>query len=472
MPEQKEVKLSQIDPGKRYRREYAEEPMEDLMESIRQKGLIQPIAVIDKEQLDDTEIEGELDPDKPYLLGAGGRRYYACLGLDTMDTIPANVFNEPLDALGYREIELWENIHREDLNHKEEVRLKKRIHDLRVDQHGEKMHNTDPEGQSKRDTAKELGESPAQFTQDYNLASAWEQAEEQGDEELVEALESSTNKSDALKKLRKIKRDREEKKKAEEAKQRQARTPAEKKQKKLEESYRNTDFFEFASQLPDASMDFVELDPPFAVDLENLVSGGQTQSHTTERITADDYDDIDPDDYAPFMNDTLDEVERVMKDHSWGICWFAFDWYQPIYEWLNQRDFFVKEVPALWVKPNGRNRNVNYLLSNGYEQFFYFRKGTPSIKDRGRLNYYEYALPKKTKRIHPAERPIELYEDILQTFVLPGANILSPFLGSGNIILAASNHDSKCLGCDLQGNYHSKYVNKVYNSDPGNYTSY
>lgn len=462
--EQKEILVEEVDVGKRYREEYDTDALQDLMNSISKYGVIQPISVVDKKMVDDSEIEGELDPDKRYLLITGGRRIYAAQGLE-MKKIPAVVRNEPVDAESYREMELFENLHREDLDYEEEVRLKKRLHELRVEQKGEKHHSGDS-GQSIRDTAKELNESPATTSQDLEIAEALD------DPEMQEVLEGAKNKSDARKKLKKHKEKQEAKEKAKKARAKSADTPLDKKRKKLEKSYRNMDFFDFASEIPDNSMDFVELDPPFAIDLKNLVEGGQTQSTTTERITAKEYDDIDPEDYEPFMQDTLDEVERVMKDHSWGICWFAMEpWFEHIYNWLNERDFFVKKVPALWIKPNGRNRNVNYLLSNGYEQFFYFRKGTPAIRDKGRLNYYEFPLPKKSKRTHPAERPIELYEAILETFTLPGENILSPYLGSGNIILAGANRDSRVIGCDLNKDYYDAYVNKVYNGKPGEYSS-
>jgi len=463
--EQREILIDEVDPGKRYRENMDADALQDLMESIAEYGVMQPISVVDKEMLDDSEVQGELDPDKRYLLITGGRRLYASQGLE-MKKIPAVIRDEKVDAEAYREMELFENLHREDLDWEEEAQLKKRLHDLRVDQEGEKHHSGD-DGQSVRDTAEELGESPATTSQDIQLAEALD------DPELNEVINDAKNKSDARKKLKKHEEKKEMEKKAKQARSESASTPLDKKRKKLEESYRNEDFFEFASQIPDNSIDFVELDPPFAIDLQNLVSEGQTQSTTTERITAEEYDDIDPDDYAPFMRDTLEEVERVMKDHAWGICWFAMDpWFEYIYNWLNERDFFVKKVPALWIKPNGRNRNVNYLLSNGYEQFFYFRKGTPAIRDKGRLNYYDFPLPKKSKRIHPAERPIELYEEILETFTLPGEDILSPYLGSGNIILAGANRNSRVIGCDLNEDYYNPYVNKVYNGEPGEYSSY
>src|SRR5690606_7292382 len=191
-------------------------------------------------------------------------------------------------------------------------------------------------------------------------------------------------------------------------------------------------FFEGAKKLPDRSIDFFEIDPPFAKDLVNLIGEDRdTARHYIEVVSEDDDQPIE-DVYHAFMKNTFDIAYQKMKDHSWGICWYAMNpWHQYIIDWLEEAGFTVRRVPCIWIKNHGRTRNVNLNLPDCYENFFYFRKGTPSLAKPGSRNWYDYPTPSQAQRTHPAERPIELYESILSTFCREGASIVTPFAGSG-----------------------------------------
>jgi DNA modification methylase len=89
------------------------------------------------------------------------------------------------------------------------------------------------------------------------------------------------------------------------------------------------------------------------------------------------------------------------------------------------------------------------ILANNYECFFYVRKGYPSITRQGRANVFSYKTVPAQRKVHPTERPIELIQDILQTFCWEGARLMVPFAGSGNTLLAASNLGLTAFGYDL-----------------------
>jgi len=93
------VPLKDIDIGDRARKEYKNIGV--LAEDIRKKGLIQPIAV-------------QRQNDK-FLLLAGGRRM-AAAKIAGLEYIPCRIYSETLDELDRREIELMENVSRENLS--------------------------------------------------------------------------------------------------------------------------------------------------------------------------------------------------------------------------------------------------------------------------------------------------------------------------------------------------------------------
>ena len=69
------------------------------------------------------------------------------------------------------------------------------------------------------------------------------------------------------------------------------------------------------------------------------------------------------------------------------------------------------------------------------------------------------------KSRHPAERPIELIEDILTTFAREGSSVVCPFAGSGNTLLAARRANMSCVGFELVYDYvniyKSRYADEV-----------
>ena len=104
--EVEDLRLDQISPDpSQPRKEFASELLNELAESIKQHGLIQPILVREKESGDG------------YIIIAGERRYRACqqLGLETIKAIvrPSDAGDADDAAIGY--LQMSENIKRADL---------------------------------------------------------------------------------------------------------------------------------------------------------------------------------------------------------------------------------------------------------------------------------------------------------------------------------------------------------------------
>ena len=96
----KNLKITEVEPNRdQPRKTFNQEALEELAESIKEYGLIQPIIV--------TEKEGY------YSIIAGERRWRACK-LAALEEIPAIVRED--DERRNNEIALIENIQREDLN--------------------------------------------------------------------------------------------------------------------------------------------------------------------------------------------------------------------------------------------------------------------------------------------------------------------------------------------------------------------
>ena len=412
--------------------------LHELARSIKEKGLIQPIAVED--------LGGGA-----YALLAGGRRLEACR-LAEISTIPVRVYEPGLSPSERQSIELEENIRRKDLKYQEEVNLKRDIHNLQTQIHGEKLggdrmdleHALVSEGHSMRDTADLLGEAVGTTSQDIKLAEAMVQMPELG-------LDKCKNKAEAMKLLNRVE---EVAIRAELSTRMMAATK--RKDTKLADLYMVGDFFELVQKVPADVMDIIEVDPPYGIDLPNIKDNIEMSLDTS-------YTEIPEGEYLKFLERVIEECWRIMNDHSWLIFWFGPEpWFESVYQTISRQGFNTRRMPGLWVKSGvgGQTRQPDIYLGNRYEMFFYAYKGdaTININKRGQSNVFEYSVVPSQYKIHDTERPVPLMEDILSTFAYEGARLYVPFCGSGNTLRAGMNLNLSPLGCDVGQEYKDAYV--------------
>jgi len=152
--QQTELFYKQIIIENRFRKEYTN--IKELTISIENVGLIQPIAVEER--------------DGKYYLLAGGRRMKALSYIKEYITnktaIPCKVYSD-IDDYERKAIELFENVHREDMTWAEEAQLRTNVHELFVAQKGGAMRG---KGQSLAKTAEFLGISTTALHQDLTLS--------------------------------------------------------------------------------------------------------------------------------------------------------------------------------------------------------------------------------------------------------------------------------------------------------------
>jgi DNA modification methylase len=66
---------------------------------------------------------------------------------------------------------------------------------------------------------------------------------------------------------------------------------------------------------------------------------------------------------------------------------------------------------------------------------------------------YNGLIGKEVKRYHPTQKPIKLFNKILEDYSKPDDLILDPFLGSGTTAVAAKILGRKCIGIEISEKY-------------------
>lgn len=428
----KTINLENILIGERFRQDYGD--LAGLKRSIEKHGLINPVTVTTN--ADKKTAEG-------FSLVAGGRRLSALVDSGVIE-IPCRVYDHPLSDLELRSIELEENFQRKQLDWIEQVKLQQEIHNLQQAIHGKKTStNPEAEGFSMTDTAKLLGKDKSSLSKDIKLAETVREFPEFD-------WSSCKNKAEAVKLSKKI----EEKFVRQELAQRVEKSMGNGNVRlaKMAETYVLGNFFDKVVKIPDGSIDLVEMDPPYAIDLQN----------NKRDYAYENYNEVDPQHYQSFMQKAFAECYRAMATNSWLICWFGPDpWFENIYNWIIEAGFSALRTPGIWVKPNGQTNNPSKRLAYSYEMFFYAWKGSPVLAKPGSTNIFKHNPVPPVKKSHPTERPLELITDILTTFGTEGSKVMVPFAGSGATLIAAHSCSMVPIGYDLSSEYREAYLVRI-----------
>ncbi|MBT7186628.1 hypothetical protein HN911_04775 [Candidatus Bathyarchaeota archaeon] len=444
-----------IDMGDRARKDYKN--VEELWAGIQERGLLHPVAVYERPEEDlEKERAVGIDP-KPFLLLAGGRRYMAH-AIGGAETIPANIYEEPLNPLEIKELELMENIDREDLSYAEDSDLKAQIHALQVEMYGEAAGPSG--GASIRKTAELLNVSVGALSEDIELDKAIKKDPKLG---------QLGNKTEAKRAVKRMKADRVREEVAKRHQAMVAEGGGEPAKNALIDSFVVGDFFEKVKQIPDHTFHVVEVDPPYGIDLKKV------KQNDTDRTALERYNEVPKEEYEDFMARVFTEAYRVIQEDGWIVCWLAIHpWYQTILDLMTKAGFNTYGLPNIWYKTSftGQTRNPEVRFGSVYEPYFFGRKGKAILFKQGQPNVHPFNPVPSLKKVHPTERPIEMISDVLVRFTPPAGRVLVPFAGSGNTLLAAANMGMKPLGFDLTLECKNAFVEKVQSTKIGDFTSY
>lgn len=388
----------------RQRQKVTESKIAELAVSIKAHGQLHPITVMRFDE--DARVRF---PDKPlhlnYILVAGYRRLLATALLREPE-IEANL-RPDLSPLEQEEIELDENLMREELSWQDEVRAKARIVDIRKELYGEGI----------REVAEHVGESRGELWEDQRLARAMA---------VMPELAEAKNKTAANNKLRLIQRRATLTEKANTEALPTNTTEG------LDLSTRvfHGDCLEVIKLWPSESIHCIITDPPYGINLD----AGETKKGSAHPVIYDD----DTYDIMDLTARVAKEAYRLLKDDTHAYFWFDIKAYAKIFRCLSDAGFTVEPIPLIWAKPGpGQVNHPDSRWGSGYEAAFFCRKGKRPLLRQGQSNVLIHdPVPSKNK-IHPVEKPTSLLRQLVETSTAAGEIVLDFFGGSGSTAEAA-----------------------------------
>ena len=185
----------------------------------------------------------------------------------------------------------------------------------------------------------------------------------------------------------------------------------------------NVDCMEYLATLEDNAFQLAIVDPPYGYGeaKTDILNFRQKEQHREWNV-------------APKQN-YFNELFRVSKNQIvWGGNYFAYLWN------------FGGRCFIYWHKGNPVKN-----FADGELAWTSFDKNAQQIAYRyfGNLEGNSSA----SKKIHPTQKPVKLYEWLLMNYAKEGDRILDTHLGSGSIAIACHNLGFDLVGCELDKDY-------------------
>tara|TARA_R110000824_G_scaffold13514_1_gene58784 strand:+ start:174 stop:836 length:663 start_codon:yes stop_codon:yes gene_type:complete len=206
----------------------------------------------------------------------------------------------------------------------------------------------------------------------------------------------------------------------------------------------NEDNMKLMSRYEDNHFELAIVDPPYGIDAGKVVDykceGKRKQKYSTTKHIPKEWDNSIPN------KDYFKELKRVSKNQIiFGANYFT--------EHLSSSKGWV-----VWDKKIGDN---NFSMA---ELIFTSLKKPLKIVSifhgANRISNNE-ELAKANAKIHPTQKPLQLYEWLLMNYAKEGDKILDTHLGSGSIAIACHNLKYDLTACELDKEYFESAMKRL-----------
>ena len=102
-------------------------------------------------------------------------------------------------------------------------------------------------------------------------------------------------------------------------------------------------------------------------------------------------------------------------------------------------------------------------MTNCREIAICVKGGKPTFNSEYDNGIYKYPMAAGKNRLHPTQKNLSLFEDIIKKHSNENDTILDTFLGGGTTAIACYNTNRKFIGCEINKEYFNKII-KVFDS--------
>jgi len=196
---------------------------------------------------------------------------------------------------------------------------------------------------------------------------------------------------------------------------------------------------DYMAGLNDNAFDLAIIDPPYGLGEsgEKNASRSKPAFGQGALVKATNYKPFFGGDKEPPTHEYFLELQRVsINQIVFGANHFI--------------DRIAKNSPCwlVWDKVNGANDFADCELA-----WSSFKTAVRKFSFRWN-GMLQGDMKNKEKRIHPTQKPVALYNWLLENYAKPGQRILDTHLGSGSSAIAAHYYGFEFVGCEIDKDYY------------------
>jgi site-specific DNA-methyltransferase (adenine-specific) len=167
-----------------------------------------------------------------------------------------------------------------------------------------------------------------------------------------------------------------------------------------------------------------------------------------------------------FTLDILDEYIKLFYEKlvDGGTCIIFFDIWKLSYLKEIMEKYKFKQIRFLeWIKtnPQPRNSKINYLTNCREIALLGIKKSNPTFNSQYDNAIYKYPFPSGKSRIHPTQKSLPLFIDLVKKHSNENDVVLDPFMGSGTTCVAAKETDRKYIGIERDEKYYQSAKKRI-----------
>lgn len=200
------------------------------------------------------------------------------------------------------------------------------------------------------------------------------------------------------------------------------------------------DCLDFMRTLPDKSVDAVITDPPYKV---SQMYGGGVDADNLTAVSS--------------IFRTLPEISRILKPGGFSIVCYDNRILPYLFEAIKGTNLVYRKQVFLYRRWGIANRWVGWMQTtdpicifvNGHDKPF-----SPKIKGQVKHDCYVKSHPEEESTGHPAQKPLEMFEDFVIWCSDINGVVLDPYMGSGTTGVACVKNNRSFIGIDNNEGYY------------------
>ena len=212
---------------------------------------------------------------------------------------------------------------------------------------------------------------------------------------------------------------------------------------------RTMDYRKFLDSLEPNSVDLMLTDPPYAISrktgFQNVGKNGVERFAVSMDFGKWDHSEIN-------LAALSEKAFRVIRGGGAAIIFYDLWKITPLAEALRKAGFVqLRFIEWLKKNPVPLNSSRNYLTNSREIAISCVKGKKPTFNNEYHNGVYEYPIPRG--RVHPTQKPLKLFKELVETHSSPNDLIVDPFSGSGTTALAALSCGRRFSGCDKSSSY-------------------